>query len=267
MDRRRQKQKRLGQNFLRSRRLAERLVALSSIGPADVVYEIGPGRGMLTVELARRAARVIAVERDPGLVRRLRGRFADTTNVEVVECDFLKYRILAATGGFKVFSNVPFGTTARLMRKLLHERPIAAEMYLILQREAAMKYSGSAGETVQSLLAKPFFSFEPLFRLRRTDFDPVPDVDSIFLKVMKLSVSAQTGFAPNRTSYVAWESFVRLGFCSWRPSLRLVLRREFSYRRWKRLSRRLGFAINARPSEVTFEQWAALFHELTSGGS
>jgi len=153
------------------------------------------------------------------------------------------------------------------MRKLLHERPNAAEMYLILQREAAMKYSGLAGETVQSLLAKPFFAFETLYRPRRTDFDPVPDVDTIFLKVMKLPRSALTGFAQNgtRSDHAAWESFVRMGFCSWRLSLRLALRREFSYRRWKRLSRELGFAVNARPSEVTFEQWAALFHERRSG--
>src|SRR5580765_5988388 len=106
MDKRRQKQKRLGQNFLRSRRLAERLVSLSSIGPADVVYEIGPGRGMLTVELARRAKRVIAVERDPELARQLRRRFAAALNVEIVECDFLQYQVPAPTGRFKVFSSV-----------------------------------------------------------------------------------------------------------------------------------------------------------------
>jgi 23S rRNA (adenine-N6)-dimethyltransferase len=153
------------------------------------------------------------------------------------------------------------------MLKLLHERPNASEIYLLLQREAAMKYSGQAGETVQSLLAKPFFSFEMLFRPRRTDFDPVPDVDTVFLRVVKLPGSALKGFIQNGTSYAEWESFVRLGFCSWRPSLRLAFRREFSYRRWKRLARELGFTINARPSEVTFEQWAALFREFKSGGS
>ena len=75
MEGRRHRSVRLAQNFLRSRKLVERLVGESSIGPEDVVYEIGAGRGIITAELARRAGKVIAVEKDEVLAQRLRERF------------------------------------------------------------------------------------------------------------------------------------------------------------------------------------------------
>src|SRR6266508_5878309 len=62
------------QNFLRDRALMERLVSRADIAPTDVVYDLGAGSGALTDALARRAGRVIAVEKDPALVARLRAR-------------------------------------------------------------------------------------------------------------------------------------------------------------------------------------------------
>ena len=81
----------LAQNFLRSPKLVRRLVGMSTIGPSDTVYEIGPGNGIITAALARVARQVIAIEKDPELVRRLRERFRQLDNVEIVEKDFLTY--------------------------------------------------------------------------------------------------------------------------------------------------------------------------------
>ena len=258
MDRRHRKRILLGQNFLKDRRLAERLVRSSSICATDVVYEIGSGSGIITAELARRAKNVIAIERDASLVRRLRARFASYSNVEIVECDFLKFRI-REPGGFKIFANVPFGITAEVMRKLEYEPPAASEMFLVLQKEAARKYSGTRGETLVSLLAKPRFAFEIVHRFRRTDFDPVPDVDSVILKITRRSRRLI-----EQCDEPHYREFVRRGFCSWRPNLRLALKHDFSYKRWKHLSRDLQFSINAKPSELTFEQWLGLFREFKS---
>ena len=255
MDRRRSRSKELGQNFLRSRRLAARLIGMSAIGTDDVVYEIGPGRGVLTQTLADRAARVVAIERDPLLARMLRRRFRTYKNVEIATCDILRYRIREQRP-FKIISNVPYGITAGLMQKILYEQPIATEMHLIMQREAAEKFSGLGrrGETLQSVLAKVHFEFEILYRLRRDDFEPVPSVDSLMVKITRRPRSLLA-----RPEQASFEAFVRRGFSAWKPSLRLALKREFSYKRWKRLARELGFALNARPSAVRIEQWLALF--------
>ena len=71
MAKRPSKQIALAQNFLRNPGLVRHLVNASTIGPADTVYEIGPGRGIITAELARTAKKVIAVEKDARLVRQL----------------------------------------------------------------------------------------------------------------------------------------------------------------------------------------------------
>ena len=258
MDKRHQTRKLLGQNFLHDKRLVEKLVRLSSLSAGDNVYEIGPGRGIVTAELARRAKKVTAVERDSALVHLLRRRFAARKNVEIIKGDFLAYR-LRETPGFKIFANVPFGITAAVMRKVLHEPPIASEAFLVLQREAAVKYSGLGGETLVSLFAKPRFSFEIVYRFHRNDFHPVPDVDPVLLKVAR-----RPRPMIDKRDEPLYREFVRLGFCRWKPNLRLAFKREFSYKRWKRLSSELRFPRNATPSELTFDQWLGLFREFIS---
>src|SRR5689334_22115084 len=91
METRQRKQISLAQNFLRSPKLVHRLVGMSKIRPFDTVYEIGPGKGIITAALASVAGHVIAIEKDPELARRLRDRFRPVENVEIVERDFLNY--------------------------------------------------------------------------------------------------------------------------------------------------------------------------------
>ena len=110
MARRPNKSKRLAQNFLRDPRLVRRLVNMSSITRADTVYEIGPGRGIITAELSRTAREVIAVEKDRSLARHLRESFRARKNVRIVEGDFLRLT-LPRDDDYKVFASIP--TSAR----------------------------------------------------------------------------------------------------------------------------------------------------------
>ena len=101
------------QNFLRRTSAIENLVARSGVSSSDVVYEIGAGTGVLTMLLARRALRVIAIEKDEDLCRHLRRRFAGRPNVTVRQSDFLDQRLPRAP--YKVFSNPPFDITAAIV--------------------------------------------------------------------------------------------------------------------------------------------------------
>ena len=141
------------QNFLTSPKLVRRLVGMSTIGPSDTVCEIGPGNGIITAALATVAKQVIAIEKDPELVRRLRERFRSFDNVEIVENDFLDYRFGTRNG--KIFANIPYNLTAQIVRKILSEPSNLSEGYLILQKEAARKFSGTPRETLFSILVKP----------------------------------------------------------------------------------------------------------------
>src|SRR5215813_5255138 len=126
----------LAQNFLRNPKLARRLVGMSKIGPCDIVYEIGPGNGIITAELASNARQVIGIEKDPQLVHHLRKRFRPFGNVEIVEKDFLDYTFRNRSSdsafsrrhghgrlasGYKIFGNIPYNITSRIVRKILYE--------------------------------------------------------------------------------------------------------------------------------------------------
>ena len=255
METRQHSQIRLAQNFLRNPQFVRRLVALSTIGPGDTVYEIGPGDGIITAELARVAARVIAIEKDPRLATRLRARFRLLNNVEIVEQDFLRYSIQSPR--YKIFANIPYNNTARILRKIVHERSDLATAHLILQKEAAQKFAGSPKETLCSILAKPFFEFEILYQLRRTDFRPVPSVDSVLL-----SINRRDRPLIQTQDVTPFRDFVQYGFGRWKPNLKLAYKHVFTYKQWKRLARELGFPLNATPTELSFEQWLELYRRF-----
>jgi 23S rRNA (adenine-N6)-dimethyltransferase len=243
---------RLSQNFLKSANLVSALIHASSIGPGDTVLEIGAGRGIITAGLARIARKVIAIEKDPSLAMQLREQFQTDRNVVVVEKDFLQYQI--CDQDFKVFANIPYNITSDILRKLLYTAPMPKEAYLILQKEAAAKVAGTPIENQFSVLAKPWFSFQIVRQFRRTDFDPVPGVDSVLLCIKKRSPPLI-----GEGDIDSYRRFIQYGFGRWRKNLKCVFKSIFTYTQWKRLSHELGFALNAIPTDLTFEQWLGLF--------
>jgi 16S rRNA A1518/A1519 N6-dimethyltransferase RsmA/KsgA/DIM1 with predicted DNA glycosylase/AP lyase activity len=252
----------LAQNFLRSSKLVHGLVRMSAIGPSDTVYEIGPGKGIITAALASVAGQVIAIEKDPELVRRLRERFRLFDNVEIVKKDFLAYSFRTGshkgqsrTLDYKIFASIPYNRTAQMLRKILYDQSNLSEGYLIMQKEAAKKVSGFPRETLVSILAKPFFEFQILSHLRRTDFWPVPNVDSVLL-----SIKRRTRPLIEMQDVVSYRDFVQYGFGRWKPNLRLAFKNVFTYKQWKCLARNLDFPLHATPTELSFEQWLGLYH-------
>lgn len=249
---------RLAQNFFRDRGLVASLVANSSLGKNDIVYEIGPGEGIITRELAEQVGRVVAIEKDAALAAQLRGKFRERTNVQVHEGDFLKYKIKEKS--YKIFSNIPFNITAEVVKRILFGENPPSEAYLVTQKEAAGKFAGIPCDTEVSALAKPWFTFEILREFRRTDFEPVPSVDVVFLHIAK---RRQSLVSPEN----AWkyQKFVQFGFEAWKKDLKTAYKRVFTYEQWKRLSNNLSFPLKATPSELTFEQWLGLFEYFMKG--
>src|ERR1044072_2602006 len=249
------KQARLEENCLPSPALVQLLVGMSTIGPSDIVYEIGAGDGIITAALARIAGRVVAIEKDPELVRKLRERCRPFRNVEIVERDFLAWSF--GTSEYKIFANIPYNLTSRIVRKILYEQTSLRESYLILQKEAARKFSGCPKETLVSILAKPFFEFQILYQLRRTDFWPVPNVDSVLLAIKRRERSLVAV-----RDVAAYREFVRYGFGRWKPNLKLAFKDVFTYKQWKWLARNLDFPLHATPTELSVEQWLGLYNAL-----
>ena len=242
----------LSQHFLHDRRTVRRLVGAMGLRPGDLVVDIGAGRGIITEELAAAGCRVVAVEKDVRLFRSLRARFIGRTNVECHHADILAFRLPHAP--YHAVSSVPYGITSAVVRKLLQAPVPPVSAHLIVQREAAEKFAGAPRETLFSLLHKPSFAFDVVSSLRRTDFAPPPSVDSVVLRIVRRDVPLA---APG--SMAAYRRFVRGAFGARGPEVRRSLRGFFTGRQVRRLGRELGFALDARPSDLTFAQWVGLF--------
>jgi 23S rRNA (adenine-N6)-dimethyltransferase len=249
---------RLAQNFFRDRKLVASIVANSSVDKGDTVYEIGPGEGIITRELAERSGKVIAIEKDTMLAVRLRNKFRESDNVEIREGDFLRYRIKERK--YKIFSNIPFNITAEVVKAILFGENPPEEAYLVVQKEAAGKFTGNPTETEVSVLAKPWFTLEVLREFRRTDFEPVPSVDVVFLHIVKREQPLVASV--NERSY---QKFVKFGFEAWKKDLKTAYKHVFTYEQWKRLSKNLSFPLKVTPAELKFEQWLGLFEYFLTG--
>ncbi|RPJ18862.1 MAG: 23S ribosomal RNA methyltransferase Erm [Chloroflexi bacterium] len=242
----------LAQNFLRSSKLVRSMLDVSSIEAGDIVYEIGPGRGIITAQLAQVARKVVAIEKDSNLAQGLCRRFQDVDNVQIIAADFLRYPV--PDREYKIFANIPYNLTADIVRKILYTPPVPDEAYLIIQKEAAGKFSGCPSETQFSILAKPMFDIRILRELRRTDFEPVPTVHSVLLHIKKRPAALV-----REEDALLYRSFVRYGFGRWKHSLKAIFKPVFTYPQWKHLSKDLHFPMDAIPSGLTFEQWLGLF--------
>jgi 16S rRNA (adenine1518-N6/adenine1519-N6)-dimethyltransferase len=224
------------------------------LAPSDFVVEVGPGRGVLTEQLAARLApesgRLVAVEVDSDLAEAARARFAGDARVEIEAGNFLDYPIPA---GARVAANLPFAITADAVRHITSSN--ARDAHLIVQREAAQRFAGAprARETLPSLLLKPWWHIEVLRDLRPTDFDPPPSVESVYLWL----AHRDPPLVHDRDAE-AYRAVVEAVFGR-ADTLGRGLTRIFTRSQVDRLRRELGLDLDAAPSTASFDRWLAIF--------
>ena len=241
----------LAQNLFAGAGPAQALVRHAGVAPGDRVYDLGAGTGLITSALVAAGARVVAVERDPNLARKLRARFAATPGVTVLEADLAEVRFRAP---FKVVANPPFNCTAALLRRLLGDAPAPESAALVLQREAARKWAGIPRPTAVSLTVAPWFELSVAEPFRRRDFTPAPAVDVAVLSIARRAL-------PDLDDDLRrpWAAFVRHVFGRGRGDARGAFRNLVSHLQWRRLSADLGLAADARLAELAYDDWLAIF--------
>jgi len=170
----------LGQNFLVDAEIRDRVADAAGLTAEDDVLEVGAGAGALTVALARRCRRMVAVELDRRLIAVLREVAGGLSNVEVVEADILRFDQSHAFphGGHVVAGNIPYNLTGALIRKLLDDEPRPRRLSLVVQKEVAERWTASGGASLATVAVQVFATARALFTIPAAAFMPPPAVDS-----------------------------------------------------------------------------------------
>ncbi|MHB8587609.1 MAG: 16S rRNA (adenine(1518)-N(6)/adenine(1519)-N(6))-dimethyltransferase RsmA [Candidatus Dormibacteraceae bacterium] len=175
----------LGQNFLTDQGVRDTVAEHAGLSPEDEVLEVGAGVGTLTVALARRARRVVAVELDGRLIPALRETLAGLENVEVVRTDILRFNVRSAfpDGDEIVAGNIPYNLTGALIRKLLDDPPRPRRLSLVVQKEVAERWTASTGASLSTVAVQVFAKAHLLFTIPAAAFTPAPRVDSALVRL------------------------------------------------------------------------------------
>jgi len=214
--------RRLGQNFLVSRRVVERIVDAAGDAHPDLIVEIGAGLGTVTRTLAQVAPRVVAVEVDRRLAGLLEENVADLKGVAVVRDDILKLELapLAAGGTLWVVGSIPYRISSEILLWLVRQRYHAQGAILLTQQEVASKVQASPGPggTALGVYVRAYAEAESLAEVPRGCFRPVPEVDSL---LWRLTWRERPAFAADEDSFF---QLVRTLYGVRRKMLRRALR-------------------------------------------
>lgn len=186
--------KKFGQNFLTSEEILEEVISKAKISKDDIILEIGPGIGTLTSKLLETGAEVISVEVDLELIQPLKDRFFMYDNFTIISADILKVdiyteilRILKekkkdlGNRKIKVVANIPYYITTPIIFKLLENRNIVSDIYIMVQKEVAERICAKIGtKESSSITYMVSYYTEYLWDIYvdKTKFMPSPKVDS-----------------------------------------------------------------------------------------
>jgi len=255
--------KRFGQHFLTDRSVLMDIAQAVDADPADTVIEIGPGRGALTDLLVERAGRVVGIEIDRALAERLRERYADRANVEIIEADFLETRIAdVVVGPYLVAGNVPYYITTPILFHVLQPRFPRLAVFLV-QREVALRMVAIAGSKEYGALSvniQAVASAEIVRRVPPSAFRPPPSVESAVIRITPL---ASPRVPMERLP--AFRAFVQAAFGMRRKQMVNVIRSvgEMSPMDAERLLREVGVDPRVRPETLSVEKFAALASRIS----
>ncbi len=253
----------LGQHFLIHSGIVHRILKALQLPPAAPVLEIGPGRGALTLPLARQAGKLLLVERDPLLAQYIQDRLGERGELTVWNQDFLEtpwQEIVALLGeNFFVVSNLPYEAATPILLKLLHHLPGGSSMVLMFQKEVAQRlvavpHSKAFGSL--TVWTQVFAEVRTVLEVPAAAFRPPPRVESQVVAfrlhdLPKVPLQDQARF----------EALLREGFSHRRKMLRQNLKGFFKTTSSEEIEERLkrvGALPTARAEELALSQWVSL---------
>jgi len=251
-------QRRLGQNFLVDPKLRDLIAEAAAIDANDEVLEVGAGVGTLTLALAPRCRRLVAVELDRNLMPALRDVIAGLGNVELVQADILRFDVAGAfpSGGEVVAGNIPYNLTGALIPKLLDQLPRPRRLSLVVQKEVAERWTATTATSLATVAVQVFALPRIVMTIPASSFTPVPKVDSCLVILEVRDKPAVQVDDLNR-----FFRFVEAVFQFRRKQLGGTVARiaEVSGREAGQRLGELGVDPTRRPQTLLLPEWEALY--------
>jgi 16S rRNA (adenine1518-N6/adenine1519-N6)-dimethyltransferase len=250
----------LGQNFLTDNSIRDEILKAASLSELDMIIEVGPGLGMLTDELVKRAGKVVAVELDDSLAERLRQKLKASTNIEVISSDILKLdlnRLLKGTSGYKVVANIPYYITSPILHFFMHAEKRPSLMVVMMQKEVAQDVTAPPRKmNFISVSMRIFSRPEIVCNVPAASFYPAPRVDS---SVVRFTMLEQP--AVHIDDIGRFLEFVHSGFGAPRKKIRnsLAIGLKTATDEAATLLMKAGIDPQRRPGTLSIEEWGLLY--------
>ena len=265
----------LGQNFLTSQSVIDKIIKIANLDLKDIVLEIGPGKGILTQTLLGTGivGKVIAVEKDITLIPFLQEKFSEEIRMgklilvydDILDFDFQKYGL--ESGNYKIVANIPYYITGRFLRKILSSEIQPSKMVLLIQKEVAERIAKDKKESLLSISVKAYGKPKYIQTVKAGNFNPAPKVDSAILLIENIS---KKFFFDKDSSNIYFckenerRSFeiIKTGFSHKRKFLIGNLGIFAKKEKLQSTFRQAGISDTARAEDVALEQWKTLAQRL-----
>ena len=244
--------KSLGQHWLKDRFILGGIAEAAEISEDDTVLEIGPGLGTLTSELLKLAKKVVAVELDRDLARKLPGQFPGTP-LEVVNQDILEYDLSQLPESYVVAANVPYYITSKIIHYLMTAENKPRTTVLLIQKEVAERLAAKAGDMSILAISAQIYAEVELDQIVPAEyFTPPPKVDS---QVVVLKTRPEPLISPEEEKL--FFQVVKAGFSSKRKKLRSSLSAGLHLSKTEVDERLATIKIDAtrRAEDLSIEEW------------
>ncbi len=264
--------KKFGQNFLVDANIINKIVMAADISDDDLVVEIGPGIGVLTAALAKKARQVIAVEIDNKLIPILKETLAAYDNIEIVLADAMEVnfdRLIynktneGLGSSYKLVANLPYYITTPLIMHLLNNKFNIDSMVIMVQKEVALRMVANPNnKDYGALTVAVQYYTEPqiLFKVPRTVFYPQPEVDSAVVRLKRRKTPA-VKVADEKLFF----QIVRAAFGQRRKTLLNALtgsKIELTKEEWLAILNKANIDPKRRGETLTLEEFALIANNL-----
>jgi 16S rRNA (adenine1518-N6/adenine1519-N6)-dimethyltransferase len=251
----------LGQHFLVDDGVLRTIIEAAELSPNDLVVEVGPGLGILTEELAKRAKKVIAIEVDNKLASALSQSLSHLSNLTIINADVLQVELGELGGadlGYKVVANLPYYIAAPVLRHFLESPVKPRRMVIMVQKEVAQSIAAAPGRMSILSIAVQLYGKPTIVAYVPThSFYPAPKVDSAIL-----SIDVYEQPMADVEDVARFFQLVRAGFSAPRKQLKnsLALGLSLPAESAAALLDRTQISPKRRAETLTIEEWTKLYH-------